>query len=52
MPHRGKSAVKQCTVRKTRKHSKKERERKGCQKNIQNLKRSMVKYWDRESKYA
>jgi len=52
VPHRGKSVAKQCTVRKTGKHSKKGRERKGCQKNIQNLKRSIVGYWDRESKYV
>jgi len=36
------STTKQCMVKRTRKYSKRERERKECQENIQNLKRSMV----------
>jgi len=42
VPHRAKSIAKQCMVKRTRKYSKRERERKECQENIQNLKRSMV----------
>jgi len=34
------------------KHSKGKRERKRRQENIQNSKRSVAKYWNRESRYA
>jgi len=52
MPYRGKSTAKQYMVRRTGKHSKGEREGKGCQENIQNPKRSVARYWDRESRYT
>jgi len=39
-------------VRRTRRCSKEEGEKKGCQKDVQNPKRSVVGYWDRESRYA
>jgi len=49
---KGKGAIRQYTVRRTRKHSKGRRERKGHQKNIQNLKRSMAGHRNRESRYT
>ena len=49
---RGKSAAKQHTVRRTGKHSKREGQSKGGQKNLQNVKRSVVEYWSREDRYA
>jgi len=48
---RGKGAAKQCMVRRIGKRSKGERKREGCQKNVQNPKRSVAGYWDRESGY-
>ena len=48
---RGKGAAKQYMVRRTRKHSKRESKRKGRQKDIQNPKRSIARYRNRESRY-
>jgi len=42
--YKRKSIAKQCMVRRTKRHNKGERERKECQKNIQNLKRSIAEY--------
>jgi len=41
---RGKGVAKQCMVRRTGKRSKGERKREGCQKNVQNPKRSVAGY--------
>jgi len=49
---KGKGIAKWCTVRRTRKYSQRGSKRKGCQENIQNFKKSMARYWDRESRYA
>jgi len=50
--HRGKSAAKRYIVKRTGKCSKRGRERKGCQENIQNLKRNIVRHWNRKGRYA
>jgi len=42
--YKRKSIAKQCMVRRTKRHNKRERERKECQKNIQNPKRSVAEY--------
>ena len=52
MVQRGKGIAKWHMVKRTRKYSKRGRERKGCQENIQNLKRSIVGYQDREGRYV
>jgi len=49
---RGECTAKQHTVKRTRKHSKGGSKRKGCQEDIQNPERSMVRYRNRESRYA
>jgi len=49
---RGKGAAKQCMTRRVEKYSNRGRKGKRCQKNIQNSKRSVVRYWNRESGYA
>ena len=40
-----------CMDRSSKKHSKREGQAKRCQKNIQNTKRSMVKYRSRKGRY-
>jgi len=52
MAQRGKGTAKQHMVKKTGKHSQKRSKRKGCQENIQDPKRSVARYWDRESEYT
>jgi len=52
MAQRGRGIARWRMVRRTRKHSKRERERKRHQENVQNLKRSMVGHRDRKSRYT
>jgi len=49
---RGKYTAKQCIVKRTGKHSKGESKKKGHQENVQNLKKSMVGYRIRKSRYT
>ena len=49
MLQKGKSVARQCMVKRTRRCR---RERKGCQENIQNLKRSVVGHRNRKSRYV
>ena len=49
---RGKDIAKQHITRRVKKHSNKGRKEKGCQKNIQNPKRSVARYWDRKNRYT
>jgi len=49
---RSKGIPKQHTVKRTRKHRKRESKRKGCQENIQDSKRGVARHRNRESRYA
>ena len=50
-PYREKSAAKQYMTRKVRRHSKREEQSKEGQENLKNVKRSIVKHWDRKDRY-
>ena len=52
VPYRGKSTAEQYTDRDSKKHSKRKSQPKKHQENIQNIKRSIVKYWSRKGKYT
>jgi len=52
MAQKGKGTAKQCMVKRTGKHSQRGSERKRHQENIQDSKRSVARYWDRESEYT
>ena len=49
---RDKGVAEWCTVKRTEKHSKRGSKRKGCQENIQNPKRSVVRHRNREGRHV
>ena len=49
---RGKGTAKQHMTRRVEKHSNRGKKGKGHQENIQNLKRNMVRHWNRKSRYT
>ena len=51
VPCREKSTVEQHIGRDSEKYSKDKEQAKGCQKNIQNVERSIAKHWSGESRY-
>ena len=52
MFHREKSTVGQCADRDSKKYSNRKGWPKRCQKNIQNIRRDVVEYWGRKSRYT
>ena len=52
MSHREKSTVGQCADRDSKKYSNRKGWPKRCQKNIQNIRRDVVEYWSRKSRYT